>query len=70
MNINPTLLLLMLVTFVFTPSIQEWVTQGGTAWYRPYILWLGAIILVWWSIHSSEHRQRVLTEQEKHKNGL
>lgn len=57
MHISPTLLLLMLVIFIFMPSIQEWVTQGGTAWYRPYQLWLATIVFVWWSIRRHERRQ-------------
>lgn len=57
MNISPTLLLLLLVIFIFAPSIQEWVTQGGSAWYRPYQLWLATIVFTWWSIHRSERRQ-------------
>mgnify|MGYP000513006380 CR=1 FL=1 len=59
MRISPTLLLLMLVIFVFTPSIQEWVTQGGTAWYRPYLLWLATIVFVWWSVKRNEYRQNL-----------
>lgn len=49
MHVSPTLLLMLLAIFVLTPSIQEWINQGGTAWYRPYIIWLGAIVLVYWS---------------------
>ncbi len=56
MNISPSLLLLLLVLFVFSPSIQEWVTQGGTTWYRPYQLWLGTILFVWWSVRRSERK--------------
>jgi hypothetical protein len=69
MHISPTLLLLMLLLFVFTPSIQEWVTQGGTSWYRPYQLWLSAIIFIWWSIRRSEKRSnaRQSRDQQPHE---
>ena len=40
MRISPTLLLLLLLITVFSPSIQTWVISGGSAWYRPYIIWL------------------------------
>lgn len=70
MHISPTLLLLMLVIFVFTPSIQEWVTQGGTSWYRPYQLWLLTIIFIWWSIHRNEKRQAANADKEKHPDEL
>ena len=65
MHISPTLLLLMLVMFVFAPSIQEWVTQGGTAWYRPYQLWMSAIIFVWWSVRRSENRHNANNPKDK-----
>ncbi|ARN73495.1 hypothetical protein [Oceanicoccus sagamiensis] len=70
MHISPSLLLLLLVIFVFSPSIQEWVTQGGTAWYRPYQLWLITIIFVWWSIRRYERRQNAISEKEKSSNEL
>ena len=46
----------MLVIFVFAPSIQEWVTQGGTAWYRPYQLWLLGIIFIYWAQRRHKNR--------------
>lgn len=49
MFINPTLLLLLALTFVFAPAIQEWVLTGGAAWYRPYLIWIGAIVFIYWS---------------------
>ncbi|MDG1773919.1 MAG: hypothetical protein P8H32_10870 [Oceanicoccus sp.] len=70
MHISPSLLLLLLVIFVFSPSIQEWVTQGGTAWYRPYQLWLITIVFVWWSIRRYERRQNAINEKEKSSNEL
>lgn len=70
MHISPGLLLLLLVIFVFSPSIQEWVTQGGTAWYRPYQLWLMTIVIVWWSVRRHERRQDAINEKEKSSNEL
>lgn len=49
MFINPTLLLLLALTFVFAPSLQEWVLSGGTDWYRPYLVWIGLILFLYWS---------------------
>lgn len=49
MRINPAHLLLLLLIFVFAPAINEWITQGGSAWYRPYLVWLGMIIFVYWT---------------------
>ena len=70
MHISPSLLLLLLVIFVFAPSIQEWVTQGGTAWYRPYQLWFITIVFVWWSIRRYERRQNAINEKEQSSNEL
>jgi hypothetical protein len=49
MRISPPLLLLMLLIFIFTPAIHDWITNGGSAWYRPYIIWLCIIVFVFWS---------------------
>lgn len=49
MYINPTLLLLFGLMFVFSPSLQEWVLSGDDAWYRPYIVWSALIAFIYWS---------------------
>lgn len=49
MYLNPTLLLLLGLMFVFAPSLQEWVLNGGVAWYRPYIVWAALIVVIYWS---------------------
>lgn len=48
MYINPTLLLLLALTFVFSPTLQGWVLSGDTAWYRPYLVWVGMLLFVYW----------------------
>ena len=53
MYINHTLLLLLAFAIVFLPSAQEWVTSGGTAWYRPYLIWAVIIALAWWNQRKS-----------------
>lgn len=70
MHISPTLLLLMLVIFVFAPSIQEWTTLGGTAWYRPYQVWLGTIAFVFWSQRRAERKRRSEHEGGNRKDEL
>ena len=70
MHISPGLLLLLLVFFVFAPLIQEWVTQGGAVWYRPYQLWLITIIIIWWNMRRHERRQNAINEKEKSSNDL
>lgn len=48
MYLNPTLLLLFGLMFVFSPSLQDWVLNGNEAWYRPYIVWLALIAFIYW----------------------
>lgn len=52
MYINPTLLLLLALIFVFAPTIQDWVLSGGAAWYRPYLIWLLLIVFTAWTQRS------------------
>lgn len=43
MYIHRGLLLVFLVIFIFSPTIQEWITNDKTAWYRPFLAW-GVVI--------------------------
>ena len=49
MYLNPTLLLLFGLIFVFSPSLQEWVLNGDEVWYRPYFVWIALIAFIYWS---------------------
>ena len=49
MYINRALLLVVVVFLVFSPAIEEWVFHSGTAWYRPYHLWLLFIVAAYWN---------------------
>ncbi|MGK0498639.1 MAG: uncharacterized BrkB/YihY/UPF0761 family membrane protein [Oceanicoccus sp.] len=64
MRITPSLLLLLLLITVFAPSIQEWVTQGGTAWYRPYLLWLLVIAAAVWNVTRMQRRQAQKSKEQ------
>lgn len=55
MHINPTLLLLMAAIFVFSPTIQQWITSGGTSWFRPYFVWSLIIFYVYMSQRGKKH---------------
>lgn len=46
MRLSPSLLLLIILSFVFMPTLQEWIVQGGANWYRPFIIWLVVIVYV------------------------
>lgn len=49
MYIHRGLLLVFLVIFIFSPSIQDWISDNQAAWYRPYIAWLFIIIVAYMS---------------------
>ena len=52
MYINRVLLLVVVTLLVFSPAIEEWVFHAGTAWYRPYNLWLLLILAAYWNQRS------------------
>lgn len=39
------LLLLILVLYIFSPTLFSWVIDPTGAWYRPFIIWLIVIII-------------------------
>ena len=49
MYLNRSLLLLFGLVLIFLPTIENWLWQNETGWYRPYILWFGAVIAAWWN---------------------
>ncbi len=44
MNNQRLVILLLLVAYIFAPSIFTWVINPEGSWYRPFIAW--AIIIV------------------------
>jgi hypothetical protein len=52
MYINRALLLLLGLALLFLTVILEWAFAGGTAWYRPYLLWLLVILAAYWNQRS------------------
>ena len=53
MYINRTLLLLLAIAIVFIPSAQEWVSSGGSAWYRPFLIWAVIVAAAYWNQRKS-----------------
>lgn len=39
------LLLLILVVYIFSPTLFSWIINPTGAWYRPFIIWLIVIII-------------------------
>lgn len=42
------LIIFILGTYLLSPAIIEWWSEGGQAWYRPYLIWLFLIGLSYW----------------------
>ncbi len=54
MYINRGLLLVILAIFIFSPPIQEWISNNHAQWYRPFIIW--AVIIGF--AYLAQRRQR------------
>lgn len=52
MYINRALLLVIGVVLIFLPAIESWTISSETYWYRPYQLWLLAVVAAWWNQRS------------------
>ncbi|MFS1523075.1 hypothetical protein ACL7TT_03000 [Microbulbifer sp. 2304DJ12-6] len=57
MSNRTLLILLVLVGYVFSPTIFTWMINPFGAWYRPFILWFVLILLaifIQWRRKSNE----------------
>jgi hypothetical protein len=52
MYINRALLLVVGVLLIFYPALEAWLLEEQDAWYRPYQLWLLAVIAAYWNQRS------------------
>lgn len=44
MNNHRLLIVVLILTYVFSPSLLNWMINPEGSWLRPYILWTGLII--------------------------
>lgn len=42
------LILLMLALYIFSPTLFTWMIDPNGAWYRPYLIWIAAIIVAYY----------------------
>jgi len=54
MYMDRLVLIFIVGGFFISPIVMEWVSEGGIAWYRPYLLWAGIIITVVWVTRSRD----------------
>lgn len=54
MYIDRLVILFIVGGYFLSPMVMEWSSQGGTAWYRPYVVWLMLIGLGYWITRSRD----------------
>ena len=47
MNNQRLIILLLLVAYVFSPTLLSWMINPEGAWYRPFIIWAIVIIIAY-----------------------
>ncbi|MFV0278749.1 MAG: hypothetical protein ACK5HY_16415 [Parahaliea sp.] len=52
MYINRAVLLLLALAIIFMPAVEHWLWQVPEQLYRPYLLWLLAVLAGWWGQRS------------------
>jgi hypothetical protein len=45
MNHQRLIILLLLIAYLFSPSLFTWIISPYGAWYRPYIFWMVVILI-------------------------
>jgi len=55
MFIDRIILIFIIIAYFLSPAILSWISSGGNAWYRPYLLWLGIILINYWLISKQRH---------------
>lgn len=45
MNNQRLVILLLLVAYIFSPTLFSWVLNPDGAWYRPYLVWVFVILV-------------------------
>lgn len=48
MYIYRLVFLLVLAIYIFSPNIMNWWIAPGSAWYRPFLIWLAMVGLAFW----------------------
>jgi len=59
MNNQRLVILLLLVTYIFSPSLINWILNPEGAWYRPFIIWV-LVIIIAFVLQWQRHRLRDL----------
>ncbi|MBA3980321.1 MAG: hypothetical protein C0462_06925 [Alcanivorax sp.] len=52
------LIIFIVGAYLLSPAIIEWWSDGGRAWYRPYMMWLLLIALCYWISRGRDDARR------------
>ena len=47
MQNNRSIVLVVLIAYIFSPTILSWIINTDGAWYRPFIVWLAMIVIAY-----------------------
>ena len=45
MNNQRLVIVLLLIAYIFSPTLFNWIINPEGAWYRPYIVWILVIVI-------------------------
>jgi energy-coupling factor transporter transmembrane protein EcfT len=45
MNSQRLVILLLVIAYIFSPTLFDWIINPEGAWYRPFIIWVVVIII-------------------------
>ncbi|MDF1779875.1 MAG: hypothetical protein P1U67_01135 [Alcanivoracaceae bacterium] len=48
------LIIFILGTYLLSPAIIQWWSDGGQSWFRPFMVWLALIGLSYWIARSRD----------------
>lgn len=58
MNSLRLVILLLLLAYVFLPTLLDWVISPEGAWYRPFVVWV-LVILMAFALHMRKKRHEL-----------
>lgn len=56
MNNQRLVIILLLVAYIFSPSLFSWILDPQGAWYRPFIVWV-VVILIAFALQTRRKRR-------------
>ncbi|UZJ46165.1 hypothetical protein OOT55_08990 [Marinimicrobium sp. C6131] len=55
MNNQRLVILLLLIAYIFSPTLFTWIINPEGAWFRPYIIW-ALVIVIAYAVQSRKKR--------------